>query len=362
MKQFVVCSALFGFCTSAVALFEHDRAIAALQRGNAEKALSYLTHELVKSPESAEVLYDSGVASYRAGSYENAQAYFDTVARLQTASAALKEKAYFNAGNTAVARKKLEDAVAHYEQALALNKDNAQAVHNLAKVKEMLKQQQEQQQQDQKNNNQEDNNDQSEKQSGDQQQDDKKSGDKQGKDQQKNEQQSEQQSGADQQQKNGNQGDQSKKDGKQQQTGDKKEQPERGADDQHGDDQKKTDGVDKQSPQPNGNNDRKKNERADKGLQHKQEKNDGDKSGKHKQDSAQEKQQSAAQKDTQKSDKAPGEKMNAAASHKEGKQPAWLEKLLDEQEKKEGQYAKQLIKIQVDNQHEGNKNDEQHNW
>ncbi len=128
------------------ALFERDRATALAQCGDWEAANKMVQPLIVHDDANPELLYDAGVMSYNTGAFGEAQAYFQKVVNNTMSADQLKEQAYFNLGNTAVALNQLEQAIEHYESALKLNPDNEWAKHNLQRVKEMLEQQQQEKQ------------------------------------------------------------------------------------------------------------------------------------------------------------------------------------------------------------------------
>ncbi len=135
------------------AFFNYDRAIVQGQKNNWSKSADLLKHELVQQPDNPELLYDLGVSSYKNGDHEHALSYFSKAAQSSKASKQLQEQALFNAGNTHVALKQLQEALQSFEQVVKLNPNNAKAAHNKEIVKKMLEEQKQQQQdQDKKNN------------------------------------------------------------------------------------------------------------------------------------------------------------------------------------------------------------------
>lgn len=146
----VLLSIIFFWNLSLCAWFEHGRAVDAAQKGNWEHAHALLMRELVNSPDDPSVVYDAGVAAYKIGDYEQASACFNYVTSASNAADSLKERAYFNAGNSCVALKKLEDAIVRYEQALRICPQDERARHNLDIVKKMLEEQKQQQEHDKK--------------------------------------------------------------------------------------------------------------------------------------------------------------------------------------------------------------------
>ena len=129
------------------AWFGYDRAVYAAQKGNWQKATQLLTQKLVNAPNRADLLYDAGVASFRAGEIDKAHVYFARATEQDAVDTQIKEQAYFNCGNCCVERKQLEEAVSAYEKALEINPNNERTQHNLEIVKKMLEQQKQQQQQ-----------------------------------------------------------------------------------------------------------------------------------------------------------------------------------------------------------------------
>lgn len=127
--------------------FSHDNAVYAAQQGKWQEAQEKLQTLLVDDPDNADILYDAGVTASKCDNFSQAFAYF-TQAALIGKNDILKEQAYFNAGNAAVALKKLEEALVHYENALSLNQHNEYARHNRDVIKKMLEEQKQKEQQD----------------------------------------------------------------------------------------------------------------------------------------------------------------------------------------------------------------------
>lgn len=174
--------------------FQYDKASHKAQQGKWADAHEALNELLINQPDSADLLYDAGVAAYNLEKFSQACAYFSRAAEYSDHND-LKKRALFNAGNACVACQQLEDALAHYEALLMLDENDKYAKHNRDKVAEMLQKKQEQEQQ-QKQQEQQD----QEKQSHDDQQDsdqknDNQSGQEQQKEQQKNNQQGDDQRG-----------------------------------------------------------------------------------------------------------------------------------------------------------------------
>lgn len=84
---------------------------------------------LQQNPQDPKILFNLGTSRYQLEDWTAAEDDF----RRATAAEApdLREKAYYNLGNTAVRQGKLEDAVSHYRAALDLNPDDEDAKFNL---------------------------------------------------------------------------------------------------------------------------------------------------------------------------------------------------------------------------------------
>lgn len=212
---------LIALPTFSWAFLNYDRAIVAGQKNNWTASAELLKKELIENPESAQLLYDTGVSSYKNGDYDYALSYFLKASETPNAPALLQEQALFNAGNTQVALKQLENALASFEKVLERNPQNAKATHNKEMVKKMLEEQKQQQQQNQKND-----------QNKDEQKDKKEQ--KQKNDQKDNNEQNKQEQNKEQQ--HNNQSDKQKKNDDEQK--DKKEQEQRSEEEKQTNDDK----------------------------------------------------------------------------------------------------------------------------
>jgi tetratricopeptide (TPR) repeat protein len=154
---FVMCIIFFAclmfFCSCHCEWFTYDRAIADAQRQDYDSALQRLHTKLIDQPDNPSLLYDTGVVSYKSGDYKQAQDYFKRAAQAKNIEVPLQKNAHFNFGNACCALKEYKDAIGAYEQALKLDPHDERVQHNLKKAKELLaaqQKQQEQQKQDQK--------------------------------------------------------------------------------------------------------------------------------------------------------------------------------------------------------------------
>lgn len=343
--------ALFIFYSGAYAGIDYayGSAIAAAQTGDWKKAQQGLTAQVVDAPDRADLLYDNGVASYRLSEFEKAAAYFQSVAKSDTASADLKKQAYFNLGNTHVALKNLQEAIADYQAVLDIDSENEPAKHNLEKVRQMLAQQQ---QQDNQNNDQNDDQNQDQQKKGsDQNKKDSQHGDSDDKNQESND--SNEQSSDN----GGNEKDQ-QKDNKQD---DKKNQESSG-----GKQEKEQSSDQQQEGQEENDSDNKSNEQQSNNQQ--DDFSDGhDSSSQPEQSADQSGQQPAAEPDSQASqedekeqeidastmDDGENERLmeeQQALEQKLGNGKKWMARLLDRQEKEDEKAQKQLVKATIDKQ------------
>ncbi len=272
-------------------IFEYDRAISKSQKGDWQQSKELLKNVLIENPENPEILYDMGVSSFKSNESEKALSYFSKAAKSSNASPSLQEKAYYNAGNAHVQLKQLQEAIDAYDQALALNPSNKHAAHNKEVVKKMLEEQKEKDKKDEQDKKEDKNNK--------EKQDQKDNQDKNNKDSEKN------------------------------------------SEDTQKNDQENTN-----------NQEKKKNEQDQKESKQSQEKNEHDKQeqdAKNKKDKEQKEQQEKKESEEQNNQE------NGDSTHQSGKKdnennnkqaqlsPA-LNRLLNEQEKKDAALNKQMIK------------------
>ena len=95
----------------------------------------------VSEPNNARVSYNLGIANYREGAMTQAMNSFQ-LASVTASSNSLKEKAFYNLGNSQFQLENYEAAVGSYEFALELDPNDEDAKHNLELAKKKLKEQQ----------------------------------------------------------------------------------------------------------------------------------------------------------------------------------------------------------------------------
>ena len=281
---------------SIFALFEYDRAISKAQKNDWKMSKDLLQDILVENPENPQLLYDLGVSSYKIKEFDKALFYFQQAA--QSANVALQEKAYFNAGNTLVSLKQLPQAIEAYDKVLSLNPDNERASHNKEIVKKMLE---EQKQEQKKNQNKQD----KDKKENDSKEDQQQQGEKENQDQQK--------------EKNDNSNDQ------QQNTDEDKKQNQKNETQKNNNHEQQSDPSHEQDQQ--NENDINKNNKQDETLKKQS--------------------QSQQEKKEQESTETNNEKAEQPLETSPQTQPSLstaLTRILNEQEKKDSQLNKQIIK------------------
>jgi tetratricopeptide (TPR) repeat protein len=142
--------------------FGYDSAIVAGQKGNWQNSKEQLKKELIDRSQSPELLYDAGVSCFKTREYDKALSYFKTVAEMASVPKQLHKHAWFNVGNSLVELQKYQEAIDAYDQVLRSDPGNERAEHNKEVVKKMLEEQKKEQ--DKKQDEQEKKKEQNEKQ------------------------------------------------------------------------------------------------------------------------------------------------------------------------------------------------------
>ena len=101
------------------------------------EALEGFLDAQVERPEDIRLKYNVGSTQYRVRGFGEAEEAFWAAAN--AGDPELKQKAFYNIGNTAYRQGKLEEAVAHYKQALDLDPEDEDARFNLEFVREEIK-------------------------------------------------------------------------------------------------------------------------------------------------------------------------------------------------------------------------------
>lgn len=139
------------FSLSITAIFEHDRAALAYQKGDYAQSREFMQKTLICNPGDPVCLYDSGVVAYKNNDLDQAQAYFSTVTQQPNVDAPLVEKAHFNRAKVYEKRNEYEQAIEQYNRVLQINPDNYKAQQEKARLEKLLeKKKKEEQEKEQK--------------------------------------------------------------------------------------------------------------------------------------------------------------------------------------------------------------------
>lgn len=132
---------------SITAIFEHDRAALAYQKGDYAQSRDFMQKTLVCNPGDPVCLYDSGVVAYKNNDLDQAQAYFSTVTQQSNVDAPLLEKAHFNKAKVYEKRDEYEQAIEQYNRVLQINPDNYKAQEEKARLEKLLEKKKKEQEQ-----------------------------------------------------------------------------------------------------------------------------------------------------------------------------------------------------------------------
>ncbi|MCK5072264.1 MAG: VWA domain-containing protein [Bacteriovoracaceae bacterium] len=105
--------------------------------GDYSKAVQKYLDRQMEDQDNPQLKYNLGNSYYKAKSYKEAYQFFSDSAL--KGDKTLSQKSYYNLGNTSYRLGKLPEAIKHYEQALNLNPDDADAKYNLEFAREELK-------------------------------------------------------------------------------------------------------------------------------------------------------------------------------------------------------------------------------
>ena len=106
------------------------------------QALHAFQQALHRQPGNQEALFDIGAAHYRLKEYQNAQNAWKTAA---TQTGKRTQDAQFNLGNAFYRANDMDNAIAAYRQAVLLNPQDKEAIHNLQLTLEKKQQQSDEQ-------------------------------------------------------------------------------------------------------------------------------------------------------------------------------------------------------------------------
>lgn len=164
----------FSYTPVFQAIFEHDRAVYHAQKGNYATALPLLQKAVIHKPNDAVVLYDAGVAAYKAKDTDQAYAYFSAVTQLPNIPKQLLEQAHYNRAIIHVDRKEYEQALEQCNRVLQINPDNSKAKELKTALEKEKKQKQKEESEDHNKNSDKQKNGQENKKDGQKNRNDKK--------------------------------------------------------------------------------------------------------------------------------------------------------------------------------------------
>ena len=139
LKYLAIALALSSCAGASANLFDTQvwQADKSLQEGKYPEALKDYLKVQAKDPSNQRLNYNTGIALYRLGAFENAQFNFQQAAQ-GAQEDFLKEKALYNLGNAFFKQEKYKDAIGAYEAALKIDPEDEDAKHNLELAKKKL--------------------------------------------------------------------------------------------------------------------------------------------------------------------------------------------------------------------------------
>ncbi len=121
-----------------------EKGIRALREGHYDEALQRFGEAERRLPQSPVPPLDRGVAAYRAGRYDQALEAFRAAAeRAEGENSRLARDAHYNAGNALFKLGRYREAIAEYERALAIDREDGDAAFNKRLAEELLRRQRE---------------------------------------------------------------------------------------------------------------------------------------------------------------------------------------------------------------------------
>ena len=137
MKWYVFCWSLVLLCSVTHTYFEREKAAVCAHQEQWDAAHEQHVALLANGCLDDDLLYDTGVCSYKVGDFEHAISYFDHVTQSDGASDDLKHDAHYNCGNAHAMLSDFKQAAQEYERALLYDPDDQEAKDNLEIVKKM---------------------------------------------------------------------------------------------------------------------------------------------------------------------------------------------------------------------------------
>lgn len=134
-----------------------------LKKNEFTKAKENYIKELAKNPKDSRLNYHLGVCLYKENNLEQAQNFFNQSIENNTRDKFLKEKSFYNLGNTLFKKQEYKNAIFNYEQALKIDPEDKKAEFNLKLAKKLLEEDKKNQDQEKEKDKEKDNKDQKDK-------------------------------------------------------------------------------------------------------------------------------------------------------------------------------------------------------
>lgn len=128
---------------------EVRKGIKEYKKGNSTASIEHFQKVMNRNPNDPLISYNLGDAHYQQENYEEAEKFFKRATGAKSNN--LKQKSFFNLGNTYLKNKKLDEALEAYKKAIDLDPSDMTAKYNYEFAKK-VKEQQQQQNQDQQDN------------------------------------------------------------------------------------------------------------------------------------------------------------------------------------------------------------------
>ncbi|NQY78743.1 MAG: VWA domain-containing protein [Candidatus Caenarcaniphilales bacterium] len=141
-----------------------------LKNNEFSKAKENYIKELAKNPKDSRLNYHLGVCLYKENNLDQAQNFFNQSISNNPKDNFLKEKSFYNLGNTLFKKQEYKNAIFNYEQALKIDPEDKKAEFNLKLAKKLLEEQNEKQENNEDKENQDQNKENKDKKDKDQKQ------------------------------------------------------------------------------------------------------------------------------------------------------------------------------------------------
>lgn len=109
-----------------------------LKKSKFSKAKENYIKELAKNPKDSRLNYHLGVCMYKENNFDQAQNFFNQSISNNPKENFLKQKSFYNLGNTLFKKQEYKNAIFNYEQALKIDPEDKKAEFNLKLAKKLL--------------------------------------------------------------------------------------------------------------------------------------------------------------------------------------------------------------------------------